>query len=105
MKRRGRYQQLQVLALYPQGQKRPNRKSSPLPKRVGYRLQSVFLVPKFLELLPGLHVKILANLTSESSTEALNRGWVMAKVSELLGSRTDIYSLREDMTAYEAARY
>jgi CBS domain-containing protein len=29
----------------------------------------------------------------------------MARVSELLGNRTDIYSLQEDMTVYEAARY
>jgi CBS domain-containing protein len=29
----------------------------------------------------------------------------MARVSELLGSRTDIYSLHEDMSAHEAARY
>src|SRR5438046_694081 len=29
----------------------------------------------------------------------------MAKVSDLLGSRSDIYSLREDMTAHDAARY
>jgi CBS domain-containing protein len=29
----------------------------------------------------------------------------MARVSELLGSRTDIYSLQEDMTTHEAARY
>jgi CBS domain-containing protein len=29
----------------------------------------------------------------------------MAIVSELLGRRTDIYSLREDMTVHEAARY
>jgi len=35
----------------------------------------------------------------------LNRGWVMARVSELLGNRTDIYSLQEDMTVHEAARY
>lgn len=35
----------------------------------------------------------------------MNRGWVMARVSELLGNRTDIYSLQEDMTVHEAARY
>jgi CBS domain-containing protein len=29
----------------------------------------------------------------------------MAKVSELLGSRTDIYFLQEDMNVHEAARY
>jgi|RhiMetdeSRZDD1v2_1073273.scaffolds.fasta_scaffold09464_5 CBS domain-containing protein len=29
----------------------------------------------------------------------------MARVSELLGNRTDIYSLQEDMTVHEAARY
>jgi predicted transcriptional regulator len=29
----------------------------------------------------------------------------MAKVSELLGSRTDIYFLQQDMTVHEAARY
>jgi CBS domain-containing protein len=42
---------------------------------------------------------------SELNTEAMNRGWVMATVSELLGNRTDIYSLQEDMTVHEAARY
>jgi predicted transcriptional regulator len=29
----------------------------------------------------------------------------MAKVSELLGSRTEIYSLQQDMTVHQAARY
>jgi len=29
----------------------------------------------------------------------------MSRVSELLGNRTDIYSLQEDMTVHEAARY
>ena len=29
----------------------------------------------------------------------------MAKVSDLLGSRIDVYSLRENMTAHDAAKY
>ena len=60
---------------------------------------------KFVESHFRVHDKILPLTLLKRRRRGEQTEGYMAKVSDLLGSRSDIYSLREDMTAHDAARY
>jgi predicted transcriptional regulator len=60
---------------------------------------------KFFESQLLVHDKIFPSRFANLAQRGEHTKGYMAKVSDLLGSRCDIYSLREDMTAHDAAKY